>query len=607
MGGLGAKFVLPKEVYDVQTMRAVRDSGLTPDEVDSELKAELSDFVDDSGQWLSDDAARSFLKDKAEQRAHEYAQKRFGSYTLHSQLANHESEKIQGLAQYALRDGLQGELGVKQQQAVSERLVRRRDKTQGIMLKSRMKHYRGYLTDQGKYAGKFSGMGLRRQPLADFKKEVSFVLQGGKSDNKHVNAMAKDLHEVYATYLQRAKEKGFKWAEEVVADGSYAPRQWSRSAIQRALKNEDTKERLVNTLAKNIEGLEFEDAKHFSALWLNKMARGEAGKGNLTDVERFLNDTDSEDYKAFMSELMESKKGGTSNPQNFKFRIRLKNSSELSDYFESNFETVMMRYVNNMEGHFALAEDGLTMSQFKKMVDDAKADIGDVGLKKDNLVAGLEYTFNLVSGNALTPSTAFGKDWLRAGQGYTYTRLMGNMGIAQLGDLGTLASEMGSGRFDVDYGDEGGGLNYFLDSARQVTNVANGFNLIDDYLRGAALDGAMLKWERIATGKDKDLGLSLDRVKELGLDHEDIKRLSSSLYKHADKNERGRITNLNLDSWENQKDADLFLDATTRYLDKAVQRQHHGERIGFILGENYQPLVQVILQFRSFIFASQNS
>ncbi|MCJ8507947.1 phage tail tip lysozyme [Rhizobium lemnae] len=422
----------------------------------------------------------------------------------------------------------------------------------------------------------------------------------------------------------------------------------------------------------------------------------EALKKALQDID--LSDADIQKVIS-VAKPKPSKEGGTARSKrkalydnNFEMMVRNKSTGEMeklrmADLFQDDYLYGFKSYSRQMSGQIGMAMmriknplysadnphaaeflvDGITSrGEFDKFVRemrsvwDAKTHIPHADrMKAANAdEARLQFIYDRITGTPDQTKFPNLAKWARAVHGYNYTRVMNQVGLAQLGEMLGVGTQIGlkaalegmpsframlrdakTGQLQTSFAREmeelsGFGADWFRDGFRhhlddmgeminrsangqrwnkvddllhtgkRITNVVSGMSTVDTFSRRWASAAAVMKIVNAAAktaegGSVK--GLNMNRMRALGLDDDMAHRVFAQIRKHADF-EDGAISSRkylagNFGKWDDQEALSHFRTAVWRWSRMVIQDNVVGQ--GNVMLSH--PMARTILQFRNFM------
>lgn len=564
-----------------------------------------------------------------------------------------------------------------------------------------------------KYAKRELGLGAFKRNFASKAREsfmtdvTSAVRTGSRDYPEEVLQAAEAVRELHDTFLRWAKEANLAGFDDVVSNSKYIHRMYKRekvralnqkhgdeavrglirdSLIRGARENgEEMPDEVADKIAKAVHKRFSDPAQDFDGLSFNLAFHTR----DLDQVEKVLTegtDLPKDDVDFVLRYLRAEEKADGKSGTDIKYAKRRLELDETTTYTtkegvtlrfddmtENNAELLAMRYARSMSGHIAFAKKiqpflreefgddyvrhGVrTDLEMDKLIKTAVRQANRNGMSDgdvERMVKRMKMGYNMLTGRPPTASTEsdmgrairFVRDW-------NFVRLMGQVGAAQLAELGPIFGQIGmglafrnlgvmrrlwknrqTGEFTEpmlreleeaeyvmgverevfqpgykmeDYGLESTRADNWLQRAdvgmqqltRAVSDVS-GMSGITAFLQRYASMGAAHKFLKMAKAGQMDT----NRMRTLGLTDEMQERVMEQLRKNAGKvaMESGRKADvLNLKSWDDGPAKEAFVNAMYRWSSRMVQRNFIGEMPGWM----NTPLGQIMGQFRSFVFTA---
>jgi len=537
-----------------------------------------------------------------------------------------------------------------------------------------------------------------RSPLDDAPAEVAAAAGEFRSLMKHWRALASNPGMLDGT--TRRAVRGF----EKLADSEfYAPRIFDLGAVQNALAKygHDALGRMVGKAMMEVnEDLGEDVAMRFGRGYIDKLHSISAGELNVH--ARALSGDDMEALKALLFDatdlssdelddiLLGIKKADKGTPgapsrgkrrlfmdENFAAKLaRLDSTGEdefrISDLFSNNADELMTMYSRQMSGRIAMARmrierpnwqegdeasryivDGITSdSEWEQWMTKVR-EVGDrQGVNSENKidVERLTFAYNHIVGRPTFDEATGYAQTLRLLRNFNFTRLMGQVGLAQIPEFANVVSKLGikatfsnmpawramwrnaqtgklddtlaqeweditglgadwlrhtSWRAEDDYGNPLMGLpnNRWFDKADRALMKSNkavtaisGMAPVNTALQRLTGRAIFNKFASIALKGD----VTADRrMMGLGLDTEMLQRISGQIKGKASF-EGSRLKAMNFKSWDDQEALAHFENAVFRYAREVIQEND----IGNLAMWMNKPTAKTLLQFRTFVLAA---
>ena len=335
---------------------------------------------------------------------------------------------------------------------------------------------------------------------------------------------------------------------------------------------------------------------------------------------------------------------------------------QISDFLENDAEVLFLNYANNITGQIALAQRGFKstsdwkamMRQIEKQYDDMGVDANDK--VRINELKALNSGFDHLIGKPLEDISTNFSTFGRIMRKYNFSRIMNQVGFAQLAEIGVLTANIGlrqtikhlpemrkllkrmkNGEIDDEFMKEAEELFGGFGSERLINQVANqtdefgsrvgkkkiteiergldhvgrftsdisGMNLVNTLMKRIALKGMVQKYVDEAFGGAK--ALSKQRYQDLGISETMQKRILDAIKKHSITDEgaltKRKIRRLNADNWDDAEAAETFAYAINRWGRRTIQENDIGETM-FLGGFTDSTLGKIMFQFRGFMMTA---
>jgi hypothetical protein len=334
-------------------------------------------------------------------------------------------------------------------------------------------------------------LGKRLVGLEDarLRKEFNILVtqeqRGFATGNAQASKVAKALRENHTDILRKMKAAGVAGADNVPENSNYIPREWlpesirnlaevhGTAPVQNFLKNAvmrgspDLPEKLAERYAKAI----YKRYHEKSAGIQPSGSTGLFGASNLDELEEMLGDLDLDNFDSLLrddivahfrqADELKLERGTTAG--NLKKRIQMdENYSEImrdnrgnaktvhiSDFLENDAEKLHSNYIRRMSGHIGLAKTGIKSSaDFQELLRKIEKEGSAARLSSDTIKEqkdAVSALYNHLLGrppvdNIANRSVVSGLRFIRA---LNYGRLMGQLGLASVGELGNITSTFG--------------------------------------------------------------------------------------------------------------------------------------------------------------------
>lgn len=534
----------------------------------------------------------------------------------------------------------------------------------------------------------------------EFMENVGRATRRGNLDlelDPHVRAAASKAQSTFAKLLDWGKQMGVKGFDTIKADDTYVTRLWNLKAIDSIGESNATRliagaimdgTRMTARQAKGeVEDILEEEALALAKGLINSVRRQRFGAFEIAQgfsgadtklLREMLEDGQNLDPKMvdnivskFEAKPLDA--DGKISPArrrinlNEQFEMRLGEGGKvgIADLLDNNIDRLMGSYMRQLFGAGYMEEflgryayvgsDGIKVApSWAQLRDTVRASLkGDPTGYLDRL----DFLHKVAVGRAVdNPSVT--KEYLRLLRNFSFTRLMGQSGIAQLPEMGMILAHGGlkatmaqvpmlrrifkraaDGQLEdglareieaawgagTDYlraipgvgSDDYGVYNMTTASAKwfrsadfitqrlgQVTTNLSGLRFIDAALKRMNYRVIV---QRFADDAKAGKTLSLKRLHSLGLTDEMAGRIQEQLRTHVkrvgasrDVPGGGRVSSINLDAWTDKDAASAFRFAVDRFARRTVQENSRGAMPMF-MSSGY---VKTIAQFRTFMLGA---
>lgn len=524
----------------------------------------------------------------------------------------------------------------------------------------------------------------------EFLEEVGAAVRRPKPDAATLAAMPDDLKAVHnlANSVRRWGREFVDWGrehnvpgfDELYYNDTWLPRMGNARKIDQAILKEGegmVYHRVANAIQAAHDGqLDSDVADGLAKAWVTGMKRRRFPLENIT---RAVEGGDLEVLESLLKQqpgmsdaLAQKIVSGVRKAKNDPDKGKIANARKrqrmdetmIEDLLESNVEELMHRYARSVygEGHlqdflrkFAFEKDGvLQVPSIETLKQDVWNTAGKYGVSEDHVnsrMKDVDVIVDMIRGIPLEERSQ-GNEILRLLRDYQFFRVMNQVGIAQVPELGVALSQGGfreSAQQIPELGNilkraKSGTLsNEFLDELEVMfgpgtDRLRRSFSKnLDDYgasedpiwtktdtlfRRGKALTAdfsgmpfinaslqrltaALLgqRFVNLAFGTRRLTQGQLDRLANIGLSADDTNRILAKIRKHSLTVEGvfGRkVKRLNVDEWNDPELEAKFIEALHRESTRIIQEND----IGQTRREFVTPLGRTLLQFRSFIIGS---
>lgn len=484
--------------------------------------------------------------------------------------------------------------------------------------------------------------------------------------------------------------KGFEAADEF--SENYVPRLWDQRAVGNLVGKygpHQVRDMFVEAIKKGSIDIEPELAKEIGTTLYHTLMRVRSGQ--VGDAMKMLTSGDAETLRMFLKTnapdladgevqkiiktLSIDRKGG--GPKEGKMRIKLDEmfraklrshetgqmeDVSIDDFFVNDIEQLFSGYNRHMSGWISLAQmrirdpqtdeiliDGIRdQSEWDKLMEQVAAYSGDGTAASD--IHRMNFLFRQITGAPEPNEMTTIAQYARLARDFNFMRVMGQVGFAQVAELGVLTSNLGvkatfqaipsmrafrrkalSGELDDDLARE---LDYMtapgtewlrgevhqkwddfnagpssivgrskvlskMDTAfqhgKRVVAGGSGMAPVNALMQRWTAKGYAMRFADMAQGKN---GFSEARLRSFGLDENDVKSVLEQFKQHATY-EGGKLQRMNLQNWD-QDVATLFEESAFRFGRRVIQENDPGQ-MAAVMGHW---AARTILQFRSFMMGA---
>jgi hypothetical protein len=542
---------------------------------------------------------------------------------------------------------------------------------------------------------------LSHHARLDFNKAIASEIRGRSTGSQAAKAAADNQAMLYRDILETARSAGVKGIENVAENQHYISRVWSRRKMMEAV-DELGEEQVTSFLARAMvsgdyafknakKGVDELSDKHKIRLakhLVKSVVKGTRGEGvNLErifqgraeEVKDYLNGIgyQTDEIDEMMSILFRT----SEDAGRVKYLKRRININELytdpitgrniDDLLEQDAELLFVNYVNTMTGQIALASKGIksradwdyAMREVDKWYEDnPDYTTGFFGrTRKENQKLSLQSGYDYIVGKPLADQDGTLSTLGRIMRKYNFSRVMNQVGFAQLSEMGNLIAAIGirqtiraipeirnmmtrmkDGTIKDDLideaeaafggwgnerlinqitnqtedfgsrlgGDSIGNTERILDQVNRFTTDISGMNAVNMVMKRMLIRGMLQKFADEAAGKGTALGtrkFSLaktnQRYEDIGIDENLREAIMEQFRKHSkdvNGNFGGKIKKINIDKWDNPEVATKFSLAMSRFARRAVQENDIGEQ-AFLGGVYDTNIGKILFQFRGFV------
>jgi hypothetical protein len=563
---------------------------------------------------------------------------------------------------------------------------------------SMAKSYRQYLPAYKEWA---KAQGLNGAQRWSGKGRDQFAEQVGRTirdpnytTDPHVQRAANALREINAEVLERAQRAGLHGFDEIPENPQYLMRVHSHDGLRKleAKLGSVRLERLVsNAIMNGSEGIDSEAADLLASAYIGAVKRhqtrsdpftGRLFAGNQArwlkeELQKMASEADADSPLRKLSEedldRLDDLVSGTASKETGKItrarrRLALNEAESmaaedgtlvrLDEMFENNAEVIMESYLRQMSGSIGLAEAGFRRpdADFEKLVQTIENSGHRYGLHPDQVKSDLDAlkaVHKMIMGRPLRDyNDAHRKAYgvMRSLRAYQFSRVMGQVGIAQIPDLAAAVGNFGfrnmmdqmpalrgvfrrmaNGELDDELSAEleavlAPGVDRLIDQPmgryddgqldtlintkldrglQRVNRMTSDVSLMHPIQMFAERMGARAAAQRLAReALGKGRKLSPQRLESMGLTGEIKDRVFDQLKKHSKWIEGGitgrRLGSLDLENWDDLAARERFLDAMHQWTRKAIQRNDPQDLMQIM----HNDFAKLVMQFRTFSYVS---
>lgn len=531
-------------------------------------------------------------------------------------------------------------------------------------------NFKGWVTEQKGTGRKLTFGTFSSDARAEFNTLVSKAIRSETpTGNKWVDAMADVQRNQYKELLEMMKNVGVRGAEDVETNYRYITRIWSRKKLD-DLVAEIGEEGVARFLAKAMlsssskhidETARLAVARHLmqvvrgskveQGVNLNHVLTSMEKKDTFRTLLQDKTDLGLDKIDEIADDLFRVVREDTSSPSYLKHRIQLDEKYSdgkfnIEDLFENDAELLFLNYANSTTGRIALAQKGIKSdSEWRKLINQTRTNYRGKGVsdnKAEIEIQALEDGWKYLVGVPLeTDPTGTLSTAARFIRKYNFSRLMNQVGFAQIAEFGVVMSNVGivntlkhvpamrkmlkkmkDGTLDDpllaeaemwfggigsqktlqaitnqtdDFGSRMGNetigkAERFLDYGNRVTSITSGMFLTNTIMQRITVKEILTKFATEAnTGKKvfskKVLGIEVGtkdnaRMLDLGVSPEMRERIMQQFRQHAkyQKGEMGgKLHIANLDFWNDAEARAALVVAVRRFARRTVQENDIGE------------------------------
>ena len=536
-----------------------------------------------------------------------------------------------------------------------------------------VRHYDDFLKENNYSRVRFEGITKRNE----FNEMLSRAIRGEVVDSPSINSMAKAHADRMKDMLEMAKASGVRGADKVIENANYLTRIYSKAKMSDMVAK-NGEQAVAEFLARAMRG-GIDNASNLKlAKYLMRVVRrgnehNQINLGSLftaksEDLQRILKDTTDLDDGAIEEIVLAMFPSKPNTSTIFRSRrVKLDetysdDTMSISDFLENDAEVLFLNYANNITGQIALAQRGFkSTSDWKAMMRQVEKQYDEMGVDANdkvriNELKALNSGFDHLIGKPLEDISTNFSTFGRIMRKYNFSRIMNQVGFAQLAEIGVLTANIGlrqtikhlpemrrllkrmkNGEIDDEFMKEAEELFGGFGSERLINQVANqtdefgsrvgkkrisniergldhvgrftsdisGMNLVNTLMKRIALKGMVQKYVDEAFGGAK--ALSKQRYQDLGISETMQKRILDAIKKHSITDEgaltKRKIRRLNADQWDDAEAAETFAYAINRWGRRTIQENDIGETM-FLGGFTDSTLGKIMFQFRGFMMTA---
>jgi hypothetical protein len=548
------------------------------------------------------------------------------------------------------------------------------DRQRLIYNKAHSINFKGWVSEQKQSGRKITLGSFSGDARAEFNSLVSKAIRSDTpTGNKWVDAMADIQRNQYRELLEMMKNVGVRGAEDVETNYRYITRIWSRKKLD-DLVAEIGEENVVRFLSKAMlsssskhidETARFAVARHLmqvvrgskveQGINLNHVLTSMEKKDTFRTLLQDKTDLGLDKIDEIADDLFKVVREDGSSPSYLKHRIQLDEKYSdgkynIEDLFENDAELLFLNYANSTTGRIALAQKGIKSdSEWRKLINQTRTNYRGKGVSDNKaeievqaLEDGWKYLVGVPLENDPTGTLSTAARFIRK---YNFSRLMNQVGFAQIAEFGVVMANIGvintikhvpamrkmlkkmkDGTLDDpllaeaelwfggigsqktlqaitnqtdDFGSRMGNetigkAERFLDVGNRATSIFSGMFLTNTIMQRITVKEILTKFAREAnTGKKvfskKVLGVELgtkdaERMLDLGISPRMRERIMQQFKEHAkyQKGEMGgKLHMANLDIWTDHEARAALVVAVRRFARRTVQENDIGETAYF--------------------------
>ncbi|MCG7494711.1 hypothetical protein [Thalassobius sp. Cn5-15] len=622
-------------------------------------------------------------------------------------LKSSESGIMRRLGAGLVEDGVGNADGSVNRFSVSESVAREERVRAGRFYRSYNKAYSGWLKDQDKRLFWQHGVNER----AEFNRQVAQAVRReiDANGNPHVNAVASQMKKEFADLLQFGKQYGIRGFDQVKANHNYMVRrhridrldqiveEFGGGAVNKlvadSIRKANRKWRNANQgRASTVDEIDYEDSLKMAEAYIKSIRSRRYGEFNLNralagqDVETLrlmLGDAgmSAEEVTRIVDKVrLDMDSGDKGRIASAKWRLDLDethrskmyplNGGEprevgIEDFLENDAEQLFGQYVRSVTaaGHMEEflkefrvrdAEGNLpthapSFETVKGYIAKEAQEKGMSNRKVAKEMRVLDHTYKLINGIPIEAPSGF-REAQRMLRDYNFSRIGGQLGVAQLAEVGNVASNGGlrvlsqnlpalrrifadakTGEFSDDFlneieaiwgfgtdlermnmsamFDEAGAvevasgrqkLDHFLQRSKRVTVVGSGMGHVNMVLQRL---NARVLVQRFMDDAAGVRDINSRRLRAMGVSDEMHSRIQDQMRRYVDQSKGmlgKKVSRINIHKWDDVDAKNAFINGVDRWAKKSIQENDIGNMPDFMSYE----LGKTIGQFRSFMMAA---
>lgn len=408
----------------------------------------------------------------------------------------------------------------------------------------------------------------------------------------------------------------------------------------------------------------------------------------LKDILGDVLDQDGIDYILRAMEVRQQRISDSGNPSRSKRRLwldenytmavpargadRLENV-RIADILNNNVEDIVQRYSREMSGLVARAQirvvgddgqvlvDGITSNaEWQQAMTSVRGTFAELGGRSDTVaeanaaVKRLDWLHDQILGRPHAAEGTRGAEALRFLRKFQFLRVMGQVGFAQIPEIGNIISQTGwraalgnmpilkglrrnslTGQLDDELVDEiesftGIGAerlnsqaftrmtewgspqslagssdrfraaDNFMDKAQVLVSDVSGLAPVNTFMNRWVARAIVHRYAKLATNRGPIPKSVANRLRAMGISDDVMERILGQFRSHASRASNGRVSRLNMDKWTDDGARVDFENALYRESRRIVQQNDPGQMMTWMS----HPLARVLTQFRTFMIGA---